>query len=204
MKLEGAPISNLSAERSVGSVNYELSVRGNKELRAASAAHVKGKAAELLKNKPLEKRFLEMAKKDGPLDVILKTWEERQSELERERLDCKESASLAVDRQRNSDLQALVAQGGPFTSPEAIEAYLGSTSIAPLEKNARLYLEVRHAKNASIAFPKASEVFRLKKKGKNLDTETYATNLKAYLRRLTCHVNMEHADFQRALEELRQ
>ena len=161
MKLRGAPICNLSAERSVGSINYELSIRGNKELRANSAAHVKGKAAELLKGKPLEKRFLELTKKDGPFDAVEESWEEHQSELKREQLDCKESTSVAVDRQQNSDLHALTIQEGPFTSPEGVNAYLGNITIPPQEKNARLYLEVHCAKNASTAFPKTSEIFRL-------------------------------------------
>ena len=68
--------------------------------------------------------------------------------------------------------------------------------------NKRLYTEVRQAKNSSLSFPKSSEVFRLKKKGKNLENATYSSNLVAYLSRITCHVNLDFSDFREALEKL--
>ncbi len=59
-----------------------------------------------------------------------------------------------------------------------------------------------HAKNSSVAFPKASEVFRLKKNYKNLSNDTYAKNLIAYLNKITCVVNMDMDDFKTALQML--
>ena len=46
-KLSSAPISNLDAERSVGSINHELNIGGAMELNAASSAHVKAKGPQL-------------------------------------------------------------------------------------------------------------------------------------------------------------
>ena len=40
--LNQAPINNIDAERAVGSINYELGVRGRKELSAASSCLLKG------------------------------------------------------------------------------------------------------------------------------------------------------------------
>jgi hypothetical protein len=65
-----------------------------------------------------------------------------------------------------------------------------------------LNLQVRHAKNSSLSYPKSSEIFRLKKASKNLPTATYATNLKAYLNKLSFHVNLEPQDFQDALDKM--
>ena len=50
-KLEMAPVNNLDPERAVGFINYELKLRGAKELQAASRAHVKGKGVSLIEGK---------------------------------------------------------------------------------------------------------------------------------------------------------
>ena len=65
-----------------------------------------------------------------------------------------------------------------------------------------IYVKVRHAKNTSLSYPKASEIFRLKKSSKNLPTATYASNLKAYLNKLSFHVNMGQEDFKDALDQM--
>ena len=75
--------------------------------------------------------------------------------------------------------------------------------ISDAEKNARMYVEVRYAKNTSLSFPKSSDVFRLKKKYKNLSTQEYSSNLKTYLNKVTCKVNMDYNDFQSALMSLK-
>ena len=43
-KLANAPINNMAPERQVGFVQYELKIRGAKQLNAASSAQVKGKS----------------------------------------------------------------------------------------------------------------------------------------------------------------
>ena len=62
--------------------------------------------------------------------------------------------------------------------------------------------QVCHAKNTSLSYPKSREIFRRKRASKNLATATYATNLKAYLNKLSFHVNMEPQDFQDALNKM--
>ena len=201
-KLKKAPISNLDAERSVGAINYELKIRGNKELKAASASHVKGKAAKLMEGRKMDKRFLKLTEKDGALPAIIKEWEEKQEELKKEGLEAKEVGNIASDKQRNADLASLREQGGPFTSPEGVKEYITNKEESDEIKNKRMYIEVRHAKNSSLSFPKSSDIFRLKKAGRNLSTEEYSTNLVAYLRRITCYVNLADNDFKEALTSL--
>ena len=132
----------------------------------------------------------------------MKDWEEGQRELMKEGLAKTEVASLAADKQRNSDLAKLQELDGPFTSPEAVDKYISRKGVSEEDKNKRMYIEVHYAKNSSLSFPKSSEVFRLKKQGKNLTTDTYVSNLKAYLSRITCHVNLDTSDFKDALEKL--
>ena len=47
-KLEQASLHNLSAEQSLGFINYELSQRGSRQLAAASASPTKSRSAALL------------------------------------------------------------------------------------------------------------------------------------------------------------
>ena len=106
-----------------------------------------------------------------------------------------------------------------ITKASDVDEYLAAGGVE-IEQNRRLYMEVssflllllhlvyliffqvRHAKNTSVSYPKSSEIFRLKKAFKNLPTETYASNLKAYLSKLSFHVNMKPEDFQEALNKM--
>ena len=160
-KLKDAPISNLDSERSVGSINYELKIRGAKQLKTASAALVKSKCpSQLNPSEKLDKRFFKMTESGGELPTILKKWEERQKELLKKGMEEKEIANINVDQQRNSDLQKLIELQGPFTSAQEVEVYMARDDIGEQDKGKRLYLEVRHAKNSSISFPRVSEIFR--------------------------------------------
>ena len=80
-------------------------------------------------------------------------------------MDEKDLANIAVDKRRNADLAELVKLGGPFTKSDDVTTYMENSGVSDDNKNKRLYLEVRYAKNTSISFPKSSEVLRLKKKG---------------------------------------
>ena len=87
-----------------------------------------------------------------------------------------------------------------FTNGGAVlQRFLEDPSLDDSLKNKRMYLEVRYAKLSSLSFPKSSDVFRLKKKGKNLSSAESATNLTTCLGKVTCNVNMGFEDFQEAL-----
>lgn len=201
-KLEMAPVHNLDSERAVGSVNYGLKVRGAKELKAVSSSLVKAKAAELTEGKEVTKVMKNVMKKGGGVPQILEAWEEKQKKLKKEGMDAKEIASISQDRQRNSDLNTLTSMGGPFTQPEQVEDYIEDPNETEEAKIKRLYVEVRHAKNSSLSFPKSSDLFRLKRKGKNLTSAEYAGNLTTYLGRISTKVNMGFYDFQEALSTI--
>ena len=114
----------------------------------------------------------------------------------------KDIANIAVDKQRNADLTHLKKVNGPFTDSRDVDTYISNPLISDEDKNNRLYTEVRYARNTSTSFPKASDIFRLKRRYKNLDTAEYATNLKIYLDKVSCNVKMEYTDFKSALETL--
>ena len=197
-KLKTAPVNNLDPERSVGFINHERSIRGATQLAAASRAHVSGKGSSLIQGEVTSGRFRKMSGPEGDMSKIMKEWKEKQEELAAEGLDAKTVSNLSVDRQRNNDLTSLKAEGGPFTTALCVDTFMAS-GLTDKEMNRRMYLEVRHARNTSLSFPKKSEIFRLKKEYKNLPTTTYATNLKAYLNKLSFHMNMGPEDFEEAL-----
>ena len=51
-------------------------------------------------------------------------------------------------------------------------------------------------------FQRTRDIFLLKKAYKNLQTETYAINLKTYFKKVHCHVDMSMSDFITALDTL--
>ena len=202
-KLKKALIHNLSSERAVGSVNYGLKVYGAKQLKLVSSSLVKASASELMEGKKVTPEMRKLVRKDGEIPQILAKWEEEQKALQKKGMDAKDLANLAVDIQRNTDLKELVKVGGPFLVAEDVSRYVDDPNISDAQKNARLYTEVRYARNTSLSLPKSSDVFRLKKKYKNLSTQEYSSNLKTYLNKVTCKVNMDYNDFQSALEILK-
>ena len=129
-KLKSAPINNLDAERSVGSIQYELNIRGKKNLQAASSAHVKNKGQGLIQGLTMPAQFRKLVKKDEKVDHIFKVWRESQEELVKEGLQEKEVANVSTDKQRNSDLALLVKEGGPFTSPDMVQEYMARPGIS--------------------------------------------------------------------------
>ena len=200
-KLVNAPINNLDPERAVGFINYELKLRGAKELSAASRAHVKGKGVDLIEGEEMPARFKKLTVTGGDLPLIMKEWEAKQAELKKEGMGDKEIQNLAVDKRRNADLSLLTAAGGPFTKSEQVDQFMKEV-MEEKQRNQRLYIEVRYARDASVAFPKSSDIFKLKKNYRNLESSMYAANLKAYLDKLVCHVNMDMTDFTEAVTKL--
>ena len=56
--------------------------------------------------------------------------------------------------------------------------------------------------NSSVSFSKVSAIFRLKKNHKKQFIEIFTVNLMAYLKRVSCHINMDPGDFREALKKL--
>lgn len=203
-KLEKAPVHNLAAERSVGFINYGLQRRGAKQLACASSAQVKAKAEDLIEKCPSGsyKAFMKKVSSTGQIPAIIKEWERKQQELIEKGMQSKEIANIAVDKRRIGDLETLKKLGGPFTDERQVEDYMNDEHFTTKEKNKRLYLEVRYARDNSLSIPKTSDIFRLKKEYKNLSNETYATNLKLYLSNVTCKNTVTFDDFELALRSL--
>lgn len=202
-KLLKAPINNLDSERHVGSVNYELKIRGGKQLKAAGDSIVKAKSIDLIELKAVDEhdKFRDLTKKDGKLVAIWKSWKESQDKLEEQGLTVKEVQNELTDKKRNADLDKLKAIGGPFTKAEEVDEFVNS-EVEDKVKVDRLYIEVRYCKNTSLSLPKASPLFRLKEKYKNLPISVYQANLKTYLSKISCCANVSWADFDSVVDNM--
>ena len=199
-KLKNAPINNLDAERSVGSINYDLQIRGAKRLSSSSANHVIGKSFALTEGKTATKKIRQL-EKQRVLPAIVEAWTEKQEKLKQDGLSQKEVQNLNVDQRRNSDLNKLKELGGPFTTSAEVQEFQGSSVTEEL-KVARFYLEVRYARDSSLTFPKNSDIFRLKKAYKNLDSATYSANLIIFFEKVTCRKNVDMNDLELAISKL--
>ena len=69
-------------------------------------------------------------------------------------------------------------------------------------KQKRLYLEVRYARDTSLSLPKTSDIFRLMKDHAKLPTTTLARNLKTYLPNVSSKSEATLEEFDQALDEL--
>ena len=113
------------------------------------------------------------------IKAIKKAWDE---EMKRDEFDGNQKKDLVnqhYEAVKLKDLDYLKACGGPFTTSEEVENFMKGTEESK-EKNKRLYVEVRHAKNTCMSLKHSASVFRLKRAYKNLESTEYAENLKEY------------------------
>ena len=199
-KLNSAPINNLDAERSVASINYEIKGRGAPNLPTASTMHVIAQSSELIEGKVISKEIREMERKKV-VPAIVKAWEATQEQLSKDGLSEKETQSRATDKRRNADLIKLKAYNGPFGSSAEVRAF-AATDMPEEKKKDRLYLEVRYARDSCVSFPKNSDIFRLLKNYKKLDSKSYCDNLIIYFDKVTFRNCVDMRDFESALEDL--
>ena len=161
--LKKAPINNMSSEGAVGGFNYELGNRGRNEVDAASSCFMKSKSYDLVELKPAGE-FNKHRKQVGAVNRLVVEWKKKQAELQEAGLDKKEAASLSTEKRKMGDLQKLKLCGGPFTTPEEVDAVVDDEALSQTEKVDRLYTEVRYARDTTLSLPKNSPIFRLKEK----------------------------------------
>ena len=127
------------------------------------------------------------------------SWKSAQSALQEAGLSKKEAISLTTVRRCLKDLEQLKACGGPVTSQDEVNRLVSDANLSEVEKQNRLFTEVRYARDTSLSLPKASPLFSLMYKYKKLPVETYGKNLRVYLRKITSSSATTWADFDGAV-----
>ena len=103
--LDKVSINNMTAERQVGRINYELKIRGSKGLKAASSSKVKAQSYELVE---LDSTILREHKKiSNKTNELMKSWVGQQNQLTCAGVTMKETEKLKIDKRQNSDLSKL-------------------------------------------------------------------------------------------------
>ena len=128
-------------------------------------------------------------------------WEKQGGGLNKNEFPAKETQNRAVDQRRNADLEKLKAMGGPFSSSAEVKLF-ATSDLPEKEKVARLYLEVRLARDSCVSFPKNSDIFRLKRNYKNLDSVSYCDNFVVFFDKITFRNSVTMEDFDSALNAL--
>ena len=132
-RLGQAPVHSLSAEQSVGFVNYEFSERGNKQLEAAQ---VKTRFPDSLENTASGSfgTYTKLVRRGGRIPKILKDWSDKQQELLRKGSRDKGNCKCVSRQEKNADLDYLKVGGGSFTSPVQIDEYFTSSDFSDEER----------------------------------------------------------------------
>lgn len=143
-----------------------------------------------------------MVKKGGKLPEIMLAWNTRQDELKNQGLQDKEIANVAIDRRKNKDLDKLIRMGGTFTSAAAVDEYVADTDSNQYTKVERLYLEVRYARD--ITFPvEIKRPISPHERPQEVPINTYAANLKLYLKIIISNAEVTMEDFNEAMDNSR-
>ena len=100
------------------------------------------------------------------------------------------------------DLEKLKSYGGPMTTPEEVDKLVDDDALTDDEKLARIYIEVRYARDTTLSLPRGSDLFDLKKNYKNLSLDTYRKNLKVYLSKVTSASITTWEDYDNAVSKL--
>ena len=178
-ELDSTNVHNLGEERSVGSINNEIKIRGKRNLESASRKLVLNKSFDLI-NKEESKKYLSFRKPAQDITKLKNDWLVKMQELEDATFASKDTVNEHLDTVKYKDLEFLKGYNGPFVKGEEVEAYLKGKDTNE-EKNKRFYVEVRFAKNTSLRLKHNDPVFRLKRDNKNLSNMEYAENLVNYL-----------------------
>ena len=137
VQLDKTNVHNLAEERSVGSANNELKVRGKCNLEYVSRKLVLNKSFDLIE-KQSPKDYQKFRKAAKAITALKDEWSEMKG-MEEEAFTANESMNLHVNLIRYRDLDFLKGVGGPFT-----KAYIEEEDTK--EMNKRLYVEFRYAK----------------------------------------------------------
>ena len=176
--------------------------KSEEKIPQKNSSNMKAQSYELLE---LDSTILrELRKISRETNELTKSWVEQQNQLTCARVSKKETENLKIDKRRKSNLSKLKDMVDPFVSAPEVDLYVAREDFMPKEKDTRLYLEVRYARDSCLSLPKSSDIFQLKWAYKNLSVDEYGTNLKIDFKKVETNASATTMDFLAALEKLTQ
>ena len=176
---QNAPCNNLKMENACGKVAYR--VRKNKSLECTSRQIILEGTSELR-----QKRGDSFRTYKAPalqIKELKLKWSKKQDVIAGEKLSKKQKENLKVEGRVLKQLDYLKSVGGPFTSVEAVTAYLDSDDTDK-KKAIRLKTEVQYARDTSTSLAKVNPLFRIRtqkigdERARQLTCAEFATNIK--------------------------
>ena len=196
-------IHNIGEERNVGMVNYELSIRRELNLDSVSRKLVLNRSADLIRDN--SSSFIKYRKQSKIIKEIQVEWSSKMRDLQKKGYESKEALNIKKDSDKLKDLDYLKNQDirGPFSTVEEVRAFI-SSDIAEKNKCDRLYIEIRYAKSTCLSMNTKSlnNFFKLRKKGRKLESHVYAKCLENYFEISRTIENVTIPDLQKTLGEI--
>ena len=107
-----------------------------------------------------------------------------------------------IEGVKYKDLDYLKERNGPFTTADQVKEFDDNTPDSP-EKNSRLYIEVRYAKNSCLSLKHTASIFRVKRDHRNLSSAEYVENLCQYLSDVRSKTSLTTDDLSLVLRRAR-
>ena len=179
---ENVQVHNILEEINVGCVNHGIQIRGKECLNTISRKMILNSSFDLVEKMDPSK-FKKFRHHASEIKYLKTQWNEKMKALQEKGYTEKDLLNSKKEAQRLTDLEFLKTQEipGPFTSQDEVLKLMSTEGIDDNAKNSRMYREVRYARMTSLTLKENASVFRLKKAGKNLETQMYAENLMQYL-----------------------
>ena len=112
----------------------------------------------------------------------MEQWNEKMAVLHEQGYDEKKLINAKKESNKLKDLTYLKSPvaPGPFSTADEVHSNI-RLPLEKHEKNKRLYVEVRYARELSSTLKETASIFCLKRIGRNLTTQEYADNLIKYM-----------------------
>ena len=99
-----------------------------------------------------------------------------------------------------------MVDGGPFTDAGSVQNYLESVEVGDKEKQSRLKLELRFARESSTTLLQADQVFRIQvtmpnKKRRDKTANEFGESLMVYFGKKSNKADIEYKKFKKALKK---
>ena len=201
--IDEAPVHNLDAERNFANMDYRL--KKIQSLEAVSRSLILQRAKDLREEKET-KAFRTFKKEAEAKREVELAWSLKMKDKMKLGYSEKQIIGQIKERKRLDMMEALKINGGPFTDAGSVQNYLESVEVGDKEKQSRLKLELKFARESSTTLPQADQVFRIQvtmpnKKRRDKTANEFGESLMVYLGKKSDKAVIEYKKFKEALEK---
>ena len=201
--IDEAPVHNLDAERNFGKVDYRL--KKIQSLEAVSRSLIIQRAKDLREQRETRAFRTFRREAEAKKEVEL-AWSLKMKEKLKLGFSEKQIVGQHKERKRLDMLEALKLVEGPFTDADSVQNFLDNGELSDKEKQSRLKLELKFARESSTTLPQADQIFRIQvtmpnKKRRDKTSEEFGESLMVYLGKKADKTVIEYEKFKESLEK---